>query len=158
MKHKITKHQYEKLLNLNLQHSCCRKKVKSGIITDFKSMGSLDRVRLPKKFPRNYWFQQMVYAWILTKQNKPVDYIRLAYVTRNNTSRVNDKGKPLKDYPSQVHVLIEPVTPETLNIIDGAINVIADSIKLWNEQPELRYILAQDYRLKQKPKPLLFKD
>lgn len=128
-------------------------------ITDFKTMGSLDTARVPTKFPRSYWFQQMIYAWVLTELGHRVDYLELCYVTRNNTGRMSEKtGKPLKDYPTEVHIVREPVTAENLHMIEGCIKVIANSVKLWNEQPELRYILAQDYRLYQKPKPILFKD
>lgn len=127
-------------------------------ISDYKTMGSLDKARVPKTFPRAYWFQQMTYAWLLKQQGLPVDYIELVYVTRSNTGRYNDKGKPLKDYPSEVHVLREPVTTDNLKLIEGCIRVIADSVQLWNDKPELRHILAQDYRLKSKPKPTLFKD
>jgi len=127
-------------------------------ITDFKTMGSLDKARLPSKFPRAYWFQQLVYAWVTIQNGRPVDFIELAYVTRSNVNRTNDKGKPLKDYPSVVHVIREAVTAESLALIESVIYLIADSVKTWQTQPELRYLLAQDYRLKQPPAAVLFKD
>ena len=105
----------------------------------------------PTTFSRNYWFQQMTYAWVLKQQGIDVEYIKLVFITTNETGRVSEKtGKPLKDYPSQVSVVTEMVTPEGLDIIEGAINVIADSVKTFQENPELRYLLAQDYRLKKK--------
>ena len=127
-------------------------------ITDFKTMGSLDKARLPKSFPRAYWFQQMLYAWLMIKNGFKVDYVRLAFVTRNNTGRFNDKGKALKDYPSEVYTLIEQVTDESLEIIDGCVNTIAHSVQLWQNHPELRFALAQDWRLRAPEKPKLFKD
>jgi hypothetical protein len=128
-----------------------------GTITDWKTMGSLDKARLPAKFPRQYWFQQMTYAWILRQQGKPVSQCRLVYITRNNTGRFNDKGKPLKDYPSQTHILTEPVTDESMQIIEGVLKVVAESVLLWNSNPEYRHILAQDDRLRAPKKPKLFK-
>lgn len=128
-------------------------------IYDYKTMGSLDNARVPTSFPRSYWFQQMTYAYILRKNGYPVDYVKLVYISRNNTGRVSEKtGKPLTDYPSAVNVITEPVTDESMAIIEGLLKLIADSVTLWNAQPELRYILAQDYRLKEKPKPILFKE
>lgn len=128
-----------------------------GTITDWKTMGSLDKARLPASFPRQYWFQQMTYAWILRQQGRPVSQCKLVYITRNNTGRFNDKGKPLKDYPSQTHVLTEPVTDESMQIIEGVLKVVAESVLLWNSNPEYRHILAQDDRLRAPKKPKLFK-
>lgn len=128
-------------------------------IYDYKTMGSLDNARAPTSFPRAYWFQQMTYAYILRKNGFKVDYVKLVYISRNNTGRVSEKtGKPLQDYPSTVNVIPEPVTDESMAIIEGLLKLIADSVNLWNSQPELRYILAQDYRLKLPDKPKLFKD
>lgn len=127
-------------------------------IRDYKTMGSLDTARLPTSFPRAYWFQQLTYAYILIQNGHPVDFIDLVYVTRNNTGRYNDKGKPLKDYPSQVHVLTEPVTAENLDLISGVLKLVAHSVRHWHQNPDHRYLLAQDFRLYVKPKPTLFKD
>lgn len=128
-------------------------------IYDYKTMGSLDNARVPTSFPRAYWFQQMTYAYILRKNGYPVDYVKLVYVSRDNTGRMSEKtGKPLQDYPSTVNIVTEPVTQESMDIIEGLLKLIADSVILWKTQPELRYILAQDYRFKLKEKPKLFKD
>ena len=129
------------------------------IIRDFKTTGSLDNARLPTKFPRAYWFQLMTYAWILTQQGTQIDYIQLDYVTRSNIGRTSEKtGKPLKDYPSTYHKLVEPVTNDSLNLIGNCINIIAESVHLYKTQPELRHILSQDMRLRAKKPPILFKD
>lgn len=127
-------------------------------ITDYKTMGSLDKARVPSVFPRAYWFQQLTYAWVLRKQGKPVDYLELVYVSRNNTGRTNDKGKALKDYPSEVNIVRLQVTQNDLDIIESCLMLVAESVKTWNEHPELRHLLAQDMRLKTKPKPKLFKE
>lgn len=132
---------------------------KRHIIYDYKTMGSLDRARVPTSFPRSYWFQQMVYAWVLHQQGKPVDFLKLIYVSRNNTGRMSEKtGKPLKSYPSEVHMITEPVTQDNLDLIGSVIQLIAESVDTWNKHPELRHLLAQDLRLKERPKPRLFKD
>ena len=118
-------------------------------IYDYKSMGSLDTARIPTSFPRNYWFQQQSYAYIKRKLGDPVDNLSLVYVTRENVGRVSEKtGKPLQDYPSECHILTEPVTPESQAIIEGVLNLIAESVQLFKSHPEYRHIIMQDYRYK----------
>ena len=130
-----------------------------GIIYDYKTMGSLDTARVPSSFPRSYWFQQLTYAYILRQMGYTVNAVKLVYVSRSNTGRISEKtGKPLKDYPSECNVIHEAITDENMNIIHGVLQVIADSVTLFKEKPELKHVLAQDYRLYQKPAPQLFKD
>lgn len=126
-------------------------------LTDYKTMSSLDNARVPKTFPRTYYFQQMAYVYMLRKRGYRVDYAELVYVSRANTGRISETtGKPMKDYPSEVNVVRHEITDEDMTIIENTLNLIAESVDLWNSNPELRYILAKDYRLKGKPKPTLF--
>jgi hypothetical protein len=128
-------------------------------IIDYKSIGSLDKARVPTKFPRNYWFQQMTYAWILKKQGKPVDFVDLVYISRSNTGRISEKtGKPMKDYPSEVNILTHQITQDDMDAIEGILQLVSESVDTWNSHPELRHILAQDQRLKAKKPPRLFKN
>lgn len=111
----------------------------------------------PTKFSRNYWFQQMTYAWVLKQQGIDIRYLKLVFITQNDTGRVSEKtGKPLKDYPSQVSVVTEEVTQEGLELIGSCLNLVAQSVQAWHDNPELRHLLAQDMRLKPKAKPILF--
>ena len=111
----------------------------------------------PVKFSRNYWFQQMTYAWVLKQQGVNIRYLKLVYITQNETGRISDKtGKPLKDYPSEVSVVTEEVTEEGLELIGSCLQLVAESVQTWNNNPELRHLLAQDMRLKPKAKPILF--
>lgn len=127
-------------------------------IYDYKTTGSLDTARIPTSFPRAYWFQQLTYAYILRQQGLPVDYCKLVYITRSNTDRISPTtGKPLKDYPSECHIVTEQITDENMNLIEGVLKLVAESVELWQSNPDLHYILAQDYRLKQPTKPILFK-
>jgi len=130
---------------------------KSFRIRDFKTMGSLDTARLPSSFPRSYWFQQLAYAYILTQCGYRVDFVDLVYVTRSNVGRISPTtGKALKDYPSQVHVITEPITPDSFELISGVLKLVAHSVQHWNDHPEHRYLLAQDFRLYTPPKRALF--
>lgn len=111
----------------------------------------------PTKFSRAYWFQQMVYAWVLKQKGIDIDYIDLVYITTSETGRVSEKtGKPLKDYPSTCTVVTEEVTQESLDLIGSCLGIIAESVDTWNKSPELRHLLAQDSRCKVKPKPITF--
>ena len=112
----------------------------------------------PDKFSRNYWFQQMTYAWVLKQQGLDIRFIKLIYITQNETGRVSDKtGKALKDYPSTYSVVTEEVTEEGLELIGSCLGIIAESVQVFKDQPELRHLLAQDSRLRAKPKPITFK-
>ena len=113
---------------------------------------------LPTKFTRSYWFQQMTYAWVLKQQGRTIDYIKLVYISKNETGRVSEKtGKPLKDYPSQIGIVTEEVTQEGLDLIESCLKLVAESVDTWNKKPELRHLLSQDMRLKPKPAPITFK-
>lgn len=123
-------------------------------IMDWKTTSSKTA---PTRFSRNYWFQQMVYAWVLKQQGVNVRWIKLVYITQSDVGRISEKtGKPLKDYPSEVSVVTEEVTETNLELIGSCLQLIAESVQTWNNQPELRYLLAQDLRLKVS-KPVLFK-
>lgn len=144
------------LPNIGVGGSIDRLDLTRNRIVDYKTMGSLDKARLPKSFPRTYYFQQLSYAWALKQQSIHIDYIDLVYITRNNTGRYNDKGKPLKDYPSQTHILTMQVTKDDLDFIESVLKLVAHSVKLWKENPGIRFALAQDFRLYKPPK-ILFK-
>lgn len=128
-------------------------------IYDYKTTGSLDRARIPTSFPRSYWFQQMTYAWIQRQNGNPVDHLELVYITRDNCGRISEKtGKPMKDYPSEVHRLKHTITSDDMEIITSCLNLVAESIRFWQDNPEYRHLITQDMRRKEKPKPKIFKD
>lgn len=127
-----------------------------GTISDYKTMNSLDAARLPKSFPRAYYFQQLTYAWIMHQLGNPVEYLELIYITRNNTGRTGKSGKPLKDYPSQTHIIRHAITSDDMDFIESNLKLVAESVILWNSNPEYRHLLAQDYRLRIKTPPKLF--
>jgi hypothetical protein len=129
--------------------------IRGNTIMDWKTTSSKTP---PSSFSRNYWFQQMTYAWVLKQQGIDIEFLKLVFITQNETGRVSEKtGKPLKDYPSQVSVVTEQVTENNLELIGSCLSLIAESVQTWNKHPELRHLLALDLRLKPKPKPILFK-
>ena len=124
-------------------------------IRDWKTSSALSP---PNKFSRNYWFQQMVYSWVLKQLGITVSKIQLVYITRSVTGRVSEKtGKPLKDYPSQLAVVTEEVTDESLALIGSCLQLIAESVQAWNTQPELHHLLSQDLRLRTHMRPKFLK-
>jgi hypothetical protein len=124
-------------------------------IMDWKTSSALSP---PTSFSRNYWFQQMCYAWVLYQKGIKVNFIKLVYITQSQLGRTSEKtGKPLKDYPSQISVVTEEVTQDKLALIGSCIQIVAESVKAFHEMPEIRHLLAQDSRLKVKAKPILFK-
>ena len=124
-------------------------------IRDWKTTSALSP---PNKFSRNYWFQQMVYSWVLKQLGITVSKIQLVYITQSVTGRVSEKtGKPLKDYPSQLAVVTEEVTDESLALIGSCLQLIAESVQAWNTQPELHHLLSQDLRLRTHMRPKFLK-
>lgn len=127
----------------------------NGTIVDYKTTSSKSP---PNKISRPYWFQQMTYAYIARKHGYEINRIRLVFVTTNEMNRYSEKtGKKLKDYPSQVSIVNHEITDLDMEIIENTLKLIAESVTLWNTKPELRYILAQDRRLKPVTKPKFFK-
>lgn len=112
----------------------------------------------PKSIPRNYWFQQMCYVYLARMNGHKINSFALAYITTSETNRISEKtGKPLKDYPSTVTLLEDVVTGQDIEIIENSIKLIAESVQAWNDHPDLRHVIGQDYRFKPKPEPKLFK-
>ena len=147
---------YEILPDIGVGGSIDRYDTQKYKIIDFKTMGSLDKARVPKSFPRPYYFQQMAYAWTMKQLGYRVDTLELVYISRSNIGRTGKNGKPLKDYPSEVNILRMMPTDYDYTIIENTLELIAESIDTWNKEPKLRHLLAQDVRLKVK-QPLLFK-
>lgn len=128
----------------------------NGILTDYKTTSSKTA---PTTIPRSYYFQLMAYAWLLRKHNRTITQLRLVYITRYIDGGISEKtGKPLKSYPAELHTLNHIITDDDWSLIDGCLNVIADSIQFWQSHPQYRHILAQDNRLRQSAPPTLFKD
>ncbi len=124
-------------------------------ILDWKTTSALSP---PSKMAKEYKWQLAVYAFVLKKAyNITVAYTTTVNVTRNNIGRVSPTtGKPIKDYPSTTGSIQEPVTENLLEFIESIINVVAHSVQAFVEKPNLRYLLARDFRLKDNTQPLQF--
>jgi hypothetical protein len=129
----------------------------SGTIVDYKTFGNTSGYLPKQEDPMNfkYKLQLLTYAWVLQQRGLTIDRIRLVYVSKNDTNRVGKVKKDgtqsaLKDYPSQVSVQNLMLTGEDYQYISNLIHLIAHSVHTWNTQPELRYLLAQDFTLNPK--------
>lgn len=101
----------------------------------------------PSGIPYHYKLQAHIYAFLATQAGHKVSQIELQYVTR-----------PTKTLPCRHFTFTEPFTDEDLATITDKLKLIAESIKFWQDYPQFRYLLAQDYRLKQpEAKKPLFK-
>jgi hypothetical protein len=131
-------------------------KGRGNVIRDFKTTSG----SVPSKFPRAYWFQQLTYAYLCKKNGIDIDYLELLYITTSNVNRISEKtGKRLKDYPSLVQSVVYEITDDDWNIIEDILSLVAHSVDMWNNHPQFRWALAQDWRFKSlyKPTPKLFK-
>jgi hypothetical protein len=116
-------------------------------VTDYKTTSALNA---PDSVKRSYYFQQLCYVWLARQAGYPVKRFRLVYVTTNQVNRISEKtGKPMQDYPTTVTSVVHEVTNADMELIEGAIKLIADFVIAWKKYPELRHVLAQDYRLKE---------
>jgi hypothetical protein len=116
-------------------------------VVDYKTTSALNA---PDSVKRSYYFQQLCYVWMARQAGYPVKRFRLVYVTTNVVGRISEKtGKPMQDYPTKVTSVVHEVTNEDMELIEGVLKLVADFVTTWNKYPELRHVLAQDYRLKE---------
>ena len=121
--------------------------ITNDIVCDYKTTSM---TKLPETIKFEYRLQLLTYAWIMRKQGTTINRIRIIYVSRDKPGAISEKtGRQLKSYPSEVKVITENVTEEDFEYIQGIINMISHSVQRWNEVPEDRYLLAQDWRLKE---------
>lgn len=130
-------------------------------VTDYKATSALNA---PTDVRRAYYFQQMCYVWLARKKGMNIKRFRLVYITTHEVGRISEKtGKPMKDYPTTVSHVVHEVTDSDIELIEGVMKLVADFVLAWKAYPEIRHVLAQDYRLKgslpinmSKEKPSLF--
>jgi hypothetical protein len=96
----------------------------------------------PSSFSYAYKLQAATYCYILSKQGIKIDNMELCFAVR-----------PTKTLPVRVLKLVEPYTPQLHKMIEGIIKLIADSVQVYKDYPDIRYLLAGDYRLKQSDIP-----
>ena len=116
-------------------------------LVDWKTYGGLTA---PTKMPKAYEWQLLVYAYVLKKQyDITVVQITNTFITRNNINRPSPTNpqKMLKDYPTKISDVSQPISDEDLEFIESIINLVAHSVQAYRQNPTLQYLLAQDFRL-----------
>lgn len=115
-------------------------------IQDWKTTGNKTP---PTTMTKDYQWQLLVYAWVLKeKYDITVTTISDVFITRNEVGRISPTtNRPMKDYPSTIGVVSEPVTAESLEFIKSLIMVVAHSVHRFVTTPQDRFLLAQDFRL-----------
>lgn len=130
--YKITKEQAE-LLEKN-GYTTTIKSDGQGIVTDYKSTSAKPKT---DAIPWNYYIQAMAYAKMFKDRGDYVDRIRIVYVVR-----------PTKTLPIRVFTVTQLITDKDWEAIDNALTIIADTILLSKEKPELNYLLFKSMQLK----------
>ena len=106
-------------------------------VRDYKTAGT----KPSKGWTYDYKMQAQAYAYMLTEEGKNITSIELAYIIR-----------PTKTLPARVFTFREPYTSTTHNYIGNNLKLITETVEAFKKYPELRHVIAQDYRLKEIPK------
>jgi len=101
-------------------------------VRDYKTASSK-----PSSFSYAYTLQAYCYAYVLHKNGIKIDEVELCYAVQ-----------PTKTLGVRTFRFTKPFNDQAFNFIEGILYLIADSVQLWNNWSEGRYLLAGDYRLK----------
>ena len=125
--------------------------IHNGIVVDYKTTSALSA---PTSIKLDHRYQLLMYCWLLRQEGITIDRIRIVYITTNEVGRVgkptktNPNGGKLKDYPTTVTTITEVIGDQDYEFIDNIMNLIVDTVVKGIENPELKYLLYKDYRLK----------
>lgn len=116
------------------------------MIVDYKTYSSKTK---PKSILKHYFYQLMVYAWILRKNGYNVTRVRNVYVNEHIDGGISEKTrKPLKSYPPEVVVLTQEVTEEDFAFIESMLELCKETYRASEAHPELLHVIYHDPRLK----------
>jgi len=116
-------------------------------IVDWKTTSLMSA---PKDINFGYLIQSLAYAKMANNNGYTIDRIAIGYITRNNVGRISDKtNKPMRDYPSTLTMRYHQITQEDWELLDDAIQLIVESVKLVKEHPEYMHIVFKSMGLKQ---------
>jgi len=96
----------------------------------------------PTSFSWAYTLQAYTYAYILSKKGINISNVELCYVIQ-----------PTKTLPIRTFNFVKPFDTQAYNLIEGILNLIADSVFCFKGYPDLQYLLMGDYRLKKNDVP-----
>lgn len=101
-------------------------------VRDYKTASTM-----PSTFSWAYRLQAYTYAYILHQKGIKVHNVELCYAVQ-----------PTKTLPVRTKNFVLPFDNYAYEMIDGILKLVADSVQCYKDYPDLRYLLAGDYRLK----------
>ena len=87
----------------------------------------------------------MAYAYMYKQQGHSINKVRLVYAVA-----------PTKTLPARKFVINKSITSEDWDMIENTLELMADTLLVREEKPELDYLLFKSMQFKHKPKPILF--
>lgn len=119
------------------------------IIGDYKSTGAKS---IPSSMSYDHKLQAKVYAWGLRETGHDITSVEVTYIKADVPGV---PGKPNKDgiskigksYPADIATYTEPYTDEDHEIVGQQIQLVAETMEFFFENPQLAYILFKDMRL-----------
>jgi CRISPR/Cas system-associated exonuclease Cas4 (RecB family) len=108
----------------------------NSIIVDYKNVSKKPSI---DKIPWNYYIQLMAYAWMMKQEGTKIDKIRLVYVVR-----------PTKTMGVRLFKVTQVIGDADYQAIEDVLNIIADTILLSKEQPQLTYLLFKSMQFKER--------
>ncbi len=105
-----------------------------GTLCDFKNVGKKPD---ENEIPFHYLIQLLSYAYALRKCGKEVSRIRIIYGVR-----------PTKTLPARTYVVSKEIDKDDEKLIEDTLNLIADSVVVCRDHPELVYLVFKDMSLK----------
>ena len=115
-------------------------------IYDYKTTSSLSA---PSSVNYGYRLQLLAYAYALVKSGVQINTASIIWVTTNQVNRLNDKGKPLADYPATCSVSQTiTIDEQSLAFIEDILKLVAETVQFVKANPQYAYIAFRDYRLK----------
>ena len=103
-------------------------------IVDYKNVTTKPKA---DKIPWNYYIQLMAYAWMCKQEGIEIDKIRLVYTVR-----------PTKTLPPRLFKVTQVINEQDYQAIEDVLTLIADTVLLGTEKPELNYLLYKSMQLK----------
>jgi hypothetical protein len=124
--------------NIFVRGTLDRFELDTGTIVDFKTVGKLPTISPNQtKLPFNYRIQLLSYAYALRKLGYEVNNIKIVYGV-----------VPTKTISARCIEFNQQVDTEDDKLINDVLNLIAETVIISKNKPELNYIIFKSYDLK----------
>lgn len=109
-------------------------RIEDDCIVDFKTVATKPN---ENQIPFNYKIQLLAYAYAFREKGYDINRIRIVYGV-----------KPTKTLPARCFVVTEQIGDAEEKLINDTIKLIAESVIICKNQPELTYLIFKSYDLK----------